>query len=350
MINKIKCLNPNYSTIRLCYKLIDDKYLDENDKIKKEYKFTLNFPKFGIINSKIPAKRDEKFDTFLFLPKRKGEGDLRTKGYFKKSFDNKPLITIITIVYNGEEFLEETIKSVINQTYSNIEYIIIDGGSTDGTLDIIKKYEDYIDYWISEKDSGIYDAMNKGIDLANGDWINFMNGGDLFYNNESIEKIVYGMKDKENIYFGRGVVVSEKGSWIRPKQEIVSNNEIENFLKKETPIHQAVFFPKSFYKSEKFDLKYKILADDEHHMRAYKQRKYVFIDVIVCKFILGGVSSSFSRYKDVLQMSKETYSIGKKHNLLLKSFKRILIYHIKYLIKTILGENKLHTITKRMKE
>jgi len=209
MINKIECLNPNYSTTRLCYKLVDDKYLDESGKIKEEYKFKLNFSEFGIVNSKIPAKEDEKFDTLLFLPEgegRKGEGGLRTKGYFKFSYEYNddlgfrvedldipvkipqtsnlksqtyPLITIITVVYNGEKYLEETIKSVINQTYPNVEYIIIDGGSTDGTLDIIKKYEDYIDYWVSEKDKGIYDAMNKGILVSNGKYLLFLNADDF---------------------------------------------------------------------------------------------------------------------------------------------------------------------------
>ena len=135
---------------------------------------------------------EDKFETVLFLPEgenRKGEGGLRTKGYFKKSFDDKPLISIITVVFNGEKYLEETIQSVINQTYSNVEYIIIDGGSSDGTLDIIKKYEERIDYWVSEKDRGIYDAMNKGIDVASGKWLNFMNGGDEFYDNKVIENI-----------------------------------------------------------------------------------------------------------------------------------------------------------------
>ena len=101
-----------------------------------------------------------------------------------------PKITIVTISYNIVTYIEKTILSVVNQTYPNIEYIVIDGGSTDGTLDVIKKYSDKITYWVSESDKGIYDAMNKGIDAATGDWINFMNAGDVFYHNNVIDEII----------------------------------------------------------------------------------------------------------------------------------------------------------------
>lgn len=98
---------------------------------------------------------------------------------------NNPLISVVTVSYNAVGTIEQTLLSVINQTYPNIEYIIIDGGSTDGTVDIIKKYADEIVYWISEPDKGIYDAMNKGIKKANGEWINFINAGDSYYDKKA---------------------------------------------------------------------------------------------------------------------------------------------------------------------
>ena len=92
------------------------------------------------------------------------------------------LISVVTVSYNAVSTIEQTILSVINQTYPHIEYIIIDGGSTDGTVDVIKKYADKITYWVSEPDKGIYDAMNKGLRRVRGDWCVFMNSGDILYN------------------------------------------------------------------------------------------------------------------------------------------------------------------------
>lgn len=96
------------------------------------------------------------------------------------NMDN-PLISVVTVAYNAVTTIEKTILSVINQTYPNVEYIIIDGGSTDGTVEIIKKYANKLAYWVSEPDNGIYDAMNKGAKVATGEWINFMNCGDSFF-------------------------------------------------------------------------------------------------------------------------------------------------------------------------
>src|SRR5574341_1280947 len=111
----------------------------------------------------------------------RAEGGLRTRGqFYKKSENERPLVSVITVVRNGEKYLEQTILSVINQTYDNIEYIVIDGGSTDGTLDIIRRYDNQIAYWMSEPDSGIYYAMNKALDLIKGMGHIFFNAGDYF--------------------------------------------------------------------------------------------------------------------------------------------------------------------------
>jgi len=132
-----------------------------------------------------------KFESILFLSEGKGrigEGGLRTRDYFKQSYPGRPLISIVTVVYNGAKHLEQTILSVLKQSYPNVEYLIIDGGSTDGTLEIIRQYEEAIDYWISETDKGIYDAMNKGISLASGDYIVFLNADD-WYERGAIESV-----------------------------------------------------------------------------------------------------------------------------------------------------------------
>jgi len=120
---------------------------------------------------------------------KKVEGGLRTQGIYKKSSKSRPLVSIVTVVYNGEKYLEQTIRSVINQRYDNIEYIIIDGGSTDGTLDIVEKHEKMIDYWISEPDEGIFDAMNKGIKICRGELIGLINADD-YYAPNAIERVV----------------------------------------------------------------------------------------------------------------------------------------------------------------
>ena len=116
-------------------------------------------------------------------------GGLRTKGVRKQSSPDRPLVSIITVVLNGERFLAECIQSVISQDYDNLEYIIVDGGSRDGTLDIIRHYEDRIDYWLSEPDEGLYDALNKGVKLSNGDIFSALHADDAYYNQTVINRV-----------------------------------------------------------------------------------------------------------------------------------------------------------------
>ncbi len=194
----------------------------------------------------------DQFETILFLSKndfRKGEGGLRTKGYFKYKNNQKTLLTVITVVINNDKHIEETILSVINQSYDNIEYIIIDGGSTDNTINIIKKYDHLIDYWVSETDNGIYDAMNKGCKLATGSGLCFLNSGDKFVGNIISDKsklpFLIPCKIKEN----------EKKIW----------HKDVSYKKYGMPTsHQAMVFSN---KKLLYNLRYKISSDYDYFIR-----------------------------------------------------------------------------------
>ena len=239
--------------------------------------------------STIENRAEDKFETVLFLPEgenRKGEGGLRTKGYFKKSYDMKPLISIITVVFNGEKYLEETMQSVINQSYDNVEYIIIDGGSTDKTVDIIRRYEDQIDYWVSEADKGIYDAMNKGIDLVSGEWINFMNAGDKFYNDDVLKNIFDEPNfNSINIIFGDHKVVYPH------KIRVVKGGNIVDLWQGSQFNHQSAFISSVFHKKNKYNILNRIGADFEFFYTAYKSKqRFKYIDIIVSSISSGGLS------------------------------------------------------------
>ena len=147
----------------------------------------------------------------------KPEGGLKTKGLFnKKSEEEKPLVTIVTPVYNGEKYLEETIQTIITQTYDNIEYIIIDGNSTDRTIDIIKKYENKIAYWLSEPDNGMYDAIKKGFKVATGEICAWLNADDKYYQS-GVEVVVKTFKKYPEIEWVTGIptLYDENGLIVR---------------------------------------------------------------------------------------------------------------------------------------
>lgn len=217
------------------------------------------------------------------------EGGLRLQGYFKTSTASKPLITVVTVVYNGAEFLEETIKSVIEQTYDNVEYIIVDGGSTDGTLDIIRKYEHAIDYWVSEPDKGIYDAMNKGIDLGSGDWINFMNAGDLFFECETLTKVFSNGSD----YSDANVIYGDHEVRYPNKTKIVKAGKVCNLWKGSQFCHQSAFIRLMYHKANQFNLCREIAADFEFFYKASSVGLCMrYYPIVLSKVSSGGVSDS----------------------------------------------------------
>lgn len=215
---------------------------------------------------------------------------LRTQAHFKKSYPDKPLISIITVVYNGAKYLEDTILSVLNQTYDNVEYIIIDGASTDGTLDIIRKYEHAIDYWISEKDKGIYDAWNKGVIISAGDWIGFLGADDLYLPDalqQYIERINL-VKEIEYIS-ARNILCNDN---LDPIRTIGSRWDYKIFSNFMNIAHVGSLHHKTlFERYGLYDTSFKICGDYELLLRPASTLKAEYLELITCYMRNGGISN-----------------------------------------------------------
>ena len=286
MISHMTELNKNYSTTRCVQKMDADLVIAE---------------------IKAAHKPEDKFETVLFLPEgegRKDEGGLRTQGCFKKSEEDKPLITVVTVVYNGEEFLEETIISVINQTYDNVEYIIIDGGSTDGTLDIIRKYEHVIDYWVSENDCGISDAFNKGVILAQGNGIAMLNADDYYANNDSIFNFAkeISLIDNENYFiYGNTLRLSQK------KLSVKKDRRFSWCLSVPFSHCSSIVSKRAYKQVGSYSIKYKIAMDIDLLFRVKEVSVGKSIDKVIAVQRDGGIS-------DTLRLTgyKEYFSISRK--------------------------------------
>jgi glycosyltransferase involved in cell wall biosynthesis len=216
-----------------------------------------------------------------------------------------PKISVVTVVYNDKEGLQKTIDSVTSLNYDNIEFIVIDGGSNDGTAELMRKYESNIDYWVSEADDGIYDAMNKGIKVATGDWVNFMNAGDYFANKNVLNEMDFTANKKADILYGYKIT---KGKLFYPMN--IKNLEIGVIFGN----HQSMFFNKNKLQHELYyDEKYKIYADYELVNRIYKQKNSVlnFVNVLVADFEWGGISAkpSMQKRKDKYKIVYKSYGI-----------------------------------------
>lgn len=195
-------------------------------------------------------------------------------------------LSIITINYNNREGLRKTIESVVNQTYRDFEYIVIDGGSTDGSVEVIKEYADRIDYWVSEKDKGIYDAMNKGIDRANGAYCQFLNSGDSFHSTNVLEQVLPSL-DGTDIVVGQ-IFLSNTLS----ASEIIPSVSMLRLYERSLP-HSSAYISTRLLKKHKYDTSLKIVSDWKFYIQTliYENASYKFIETIVSNFDTNGISS-----------------------------------------------------------
>jgi glycosyltransferase involved in cell wall biosynthesis len=218
-----------------------------------------------------------------------------------------PTLTVITVVYNNVQDVERTLLSVLSQTYKAIEYIIIDGASTDGTLEMIKKYEDRISKLISEKDKGIYDAMNKGLALATGDYVIFMNSGDEFYSADTVEAVFATAPDAD-IYYGETEMINSKGESLgQRRHKAPANFTWRSFKYGMSVSHQAIYIKRSLL--QPYSNQYQLSADIDWILQAAKKaKKIVNVNRYIAKYLIGGMSKKKHR-----QSLVERFNIMKKH-------------------------------------
>lgn len=193
-----------------------------------------------------------------------------------------PLISIVTVVYNAAAVLETAIRSVVEQTYPRIEYLVIDGGSTDGSVALIERYAERITHWVSEPDGGVYDAMNKALAVARGDWLLFLGADDALL--VSLASIAERLCDPRAVYYGN-VQIERSGA--------ISGGRFSRYrLMQENICHQAIFYPRSAYAHRRYDTSCGPLADHRYNIELRGASvPFVHIDATISRFNDGGLSS-----------------------------------------------------------
>jgi glycosyltransferase involved in cell wall biosynthesis len=251
----------------------------------------------------------------------------------KKQIEMK--VSIITICYNRAATMEKAIQSVLHQDHKDIEYIVIDGNSKDGTQAVIEKYRDQIAHYISEPDNGMYDAINKGLALATGNIVGLLHSDDEFYNNQAISKIVSAFQSSHDIegVYGDGIYISNDEEEKLIRNRIGGEFSLRKIKNGWLPLHPTVYIKRSLLeKYGLYDLKFKIASDTEFLLRyLYKYKiKIGYVNAYIIKMRMGGLSTSSNRAIEVL---KEDYKIYKFHGL--SALKAVILKKSKTLIQYI---------------
>ncbi len=213
-----------------------------------------------------------------------------------------PKVTVVTVVYNRVKEIEQTMLSVLNQTYADLEYIVIDGGSTDGSLDIIRKYAKHLAYWVSEPDKGIYDAMNKGIRQASGEWVNFMNAGDSFWS----PLVVAESMRYVQAYPSAGVLYGDTVHKNPFGKVRIDARPLEGIVRETVFCHQSCFVRTDLLKDMPFDLAYRYVADYDLLSKLYRAGvSFVYYPQVISLFAVGAGASFTHAYASI----REHYSL-----------------------------------------
>ena len=231
----------------------------------------------------------------------------KSHGNLQDHRDRIPHISIVTINFNHLKDLQETFSNVMGQTYQDIEYIVIDGASQDGTVEFLENNSKYLSYWISEKDNGIYDAMNKGVKAAKGEWIIFMNSGDLFFQESTLAQIApYLVRSNDVVYGGVESIVNDKYGY-RTSQ--CQPSELSLIWHQIPTCHQSIFVRRELQVKYPFDTSLSWCADHDFLARLYQLgSKFQEVPIIVSKFDASG-----GKVRDLLTYTRERWSICRRY-------------------------------------
>ena len=199
-----------------------------------------------------------------------------------------PKLSIITVNLNNRDGLQRTIDSVVSQTFTDYEWIIIDGGSTDGSRELIEQYQDHFAYWCSEPDKGIYNAMNKGITHARGEWLQFLNSGDVLYSNNTLTSVFSNEYNADVLYANLIIRSNSNNSEYRVYPERLDIH----FFYESSLCHQSTFFKRTLFDNRKYNEEFKIASDWEFELKLFSENyQFQHIPLTVSIFSLDGISS-----------------------------------------------------------
>ena len=243
-----------------------------------------------------------------------------------------PRFSIITVTYNAEKALEETIQSIISQTYKDIEYIIVDGGSKDRTLSIIEKYKSHIAKVVSEPDKGLYDAMNKGLKMATGDYVCFLNAGDSLHEDETVTMMVKSIEKNQfpDVIYGETAIVDSKRHFLHMRRlSAPAKLNWKSFKNGMLVCHQAFFAKREIAIDELYNLKYRFSADFDWCIRVMKRAKsFHNSEITIVDYLNEGMTTQNHRASLL-----ERFNIMCKHYGIISTILQHIWFKIRVIIK-----------------